>query len=122
LPKFNLTLEELKSGVEKWLYFIKHATDFSQVPGELKEEPFPLAFHLAEKSQMGEAEAYYYEGSLKEKRDRYAERETARLEGREEGELKAKLEIVRTMLEQKMPLETILQITGLTKDDIQHIL
>lgn len=135
LPKFNLTLKELKTGVEKWIYFIKHAIDCSQVPDELKEEPFPLAFHLAEKSQMDEVEAYYYEGSLKEKRDRYAEQETARIEretariegkaegkaeGRAEGELKAKLEIAQTMLEQQIPLETILQITELTKDDLQR--
>lgn len=113
LPKFNLALSELKSGADKWLYFLKHATDLNDVPDELKTEPFPLAFNLAEKSQMSEAEAYYYEGSLKDKRDRYAETETARVE--------TKLEIAKAMLEQRIPFETILQITGLTEEQIKNI-
>ena len=117
LPKFNLTLEQLKISLEKWIYFIKHATDFSQVPDNLREEPFPLAFHLAERSQMNEIEAYYYEGSLKEKRDHYAETETARIEGREE----KTLEIAQAMIEQQIPLETIRQITGLTEEQIKNI-
>jgi predicted transposase/invertase (TIGR01784 family) len=122
LPKFNLTLKELKTSLEKWVYFIKHAPDFPQMPDELRDEPFPMAFHIAERANLSPEEAYYYEGSLKESRDRYAEKETARIEGREEGELKAKIEIAQAMLEQQMPLETILQITGLTEDDLQHLL
>ena len=91
LPKFNLTLEQLKTGLEKWLYFIKHAIDFSQVPNELREEPFPIAFHLVERASLSPVEAYYYEGSLKEKRDRYAEKETARIEGRAAGKAEGPL-------------------------------
>ncbi len=121
LPKFNLTLEQLTTGIDKWLYFLKHTTDLDDVPDALKEEPFPLAFQLAEKSHLSDVEAYYYEGSLKEVRDRYAAEETARIEGIAEGELKAKLEIAQTMLEQQMPLETILQVTGLTRAQIEKM-
>ena len=70
---------------------------------------------------MSDVDAYYYEGSLKEARDRYAAEETARIEGREEGELKAKLEIAQAMIEQQTPLESILQITGLTEEQIKSM-
>jgi len=115
LPKFNLELDQLATHIDKWLYFLKHATDFSDVPDELQDEPFPLAFNLAEKSQMDEVEAYYYEGSLKKKRDRHAAEQTARIEGRQEREI----EIAKAMIRQQIPIETIIQITGLTKEQIE---
>ena len=80
------------------------------------EVPFQLAFHQAELAQLTEEESYYYEGSLKRARDGYASLETARIEGQRE---KA-FEIARALIkQQQMPLETVLQITGLTEEDLQ---
>ena len=130
LPKFNVTLEQLKKSKEKWVYFLKHAAELRQVPDSFNDEPFALAFHLAELAQLSEAEIHYYEGSLKELRDRYAEKETARILGREEGREEGKeigqrekaIQIAQALIEQKIPLETILQITGLTQVELQPFL
>ena len=76
--------------------------------------------------QLSEEENYYYQGSLKEARDRYAEEETARILGREEGrEEGVTIEEKRKAVEiaqQQMPLETILQLTGLTAEELQPFL
>jgi len=166
LPKFNVTLEQLKKSNEKWVYFLKHAAELRQVPESFNDEPFALAFHLAELAQLSEAEIYYYEASLKQLRDRYAEKETARIlgraegreeglkigrdegrdegreeglkigrdegraEGREEGREEGKeigqrekaIQVAQALIEQKIPLETILQITGLTQVELQPFL
>lgn len=41
--------------------------------------------------------------------------------GRKEGEKKAKLEYVKRMLDEKIPIETIIKITGLTKEEIEKL-
>ncbi len=162
LPKFNLTLEQLTTHRDKWIYFLKHATELREVPEALKDEPLPVAFHLAELAQLTEAEIYYYEGSLKESRDRHAEKETARIlglergreegrregieegrregieegrkegrkerieEGREEGraigQKEKTIQIAQALIGQNMPLEAILQVTGLTQAELQPLL
>ena len=114
LPKFNLTLAQLERDRDKWIYFLKHAAELQDIPAIFSEEPFPLVFHKAEVSQLTEAEGYYYEGSLKRARDRYASIETARKE-------KA-FEIAQALIEQQqMSLETTLQITGLTEKDFRQL-
>jgi predicted transposase/invertase (TIGR01784 family) len=142
LPKFNLALEELTTFRDKWIYFLKYATEFRDVPEVFSDEPFELAFHLAEVAQLTEDEIYYYEGSLKQARDRYASLETARLEGVEEGRAKGiaegrtegigegiavgekrrAIQIAQALIKQQMPLETILQLTGLTVEELQPLL
>ena len=157
LPKFNLTVDQLASRRDKWIYLLKRAPELREVPQTLQEEPFPLAFHLAELAQLNEVDRYYYEGSLKEKRDLYAARETARIlgteegreegrkigreegreEGKEEGREKGReegreegkeigqrekaIQIAQALITQNMPLETILQVTGLTREELQPL-
>ena len=114
LPKFNLSLDQLDCGRDKWIYFIKHAPELQEMPSTFSDEPFPFAFHQVELAQLTEEEADYYEGSLKRSRDQYASLETARLE--------AKIEIAQAMIERQMPLDTVLQITGLTEEDLRSLL
>lgn len=42
-------------------------------------------------------------------------------QGLQEGEAKAKIELAKKMLEKKMPIEDIMEITGLSKEEILHI-
>ena len=122
LPKFTLTMDELQTNTDKWIYFIKHAPELESVPQALEAEPFDLAFHLAELAQLNEVDRYYYEGSLKEYRDRYAGEQTAREEGREIGQSERTLEIAQALIAQQIPLETILRVTGLTAAELQPFL
>ncbi len=134
LPKFNLTISELKREREKWIYFLKHSTELQEVPQAFHEEPFTLAFHQAELAQLSEVDRYYYEGSLKEKRDRYASEKTAKEEARAEGieegraegvaigEKSKALQIAQALIAQQMPLQTILQVTGLTVEELRPFL
>ncbi len=85
LSKFKLSLNEIKTHRDKWIYFLKYVSDLRSIPPELSDEPFRVAFELAEFGALTEAEQYYYEGSLKRLRDAYATTQFARKEGLQQG-------------------------------------
>ena len=95
LPKFAKSVEELASGLDKWLYFLRHAAkmDTEAVPAALQQ---PLVLRALEELKMltqDDLERERYEARLKAQRDhnslvRYAleAQEKGRQEGRQEGE------------------------------------
>lgn len=97
LPKFTKTAAELETGLDIWLYFLRHAEkiDTEAVPATLKQ---PLVLRALEELKMvtqTELERHRYEDRLKWQLDQAsyaADRERARLEaleavekGRQEG-------------------------------------
>ena len=122
LPKFNLGLEELETFTDKWIYFLKHTTEFEEIPEGFLESPFNLAFNLAELAQLTAEEYDYYEGSLKQARDLYAVEQTKLLQGIEIGGKQKTIEIAQMLIKQQVPLATVLQTTGLTEEEVQPFL
>ena len=61
LPKFNKKLKELKTVVEKWIYFIKNANDLTMIPKEFQQEPFKSAFDIATQTVWSQDELELYE-------------------------------------------------------------
>ena len=62
LSKFKKAEEELSSVLERWFYFLKHASDLSAVPRALAEEPaiahaFEIAYTDVGKEREQDAEA-----------------------------------------------------------------
>ncbi|MDR1918517.1 MAG: Rpn family recombination-promoting nuclease/putative transposase, partial [Tannerellaceae bacterium] len=47
LPKFNKSLEELETNIDRWLYCLKHLFDLKARPPELKGEIFDRLFEIA---------------------------------------------------------------------------
>lgn len=89
MPNFNKTETELKTRLDKWLFFIKHLEDFQNIPTIFRDEVFSKAFEKAELAKFGYSEIEAYEYSLKVFRDNkntfdYAI-ETATKEGMEKG-------------------------------------
>jgi len=149
LIKFHLGLDELENDRDRWIYFLKHITDFRRVPDQLSAEPFRIAFEIAEIAAMGEDEQYYYQGSLKKMRDDYNSIQYAlttgrregieqgraegltegrieglaegRTEGLTEGRQTEKIEIAQKLLEQGIPMDAIIQATGLTHEELQAL-
>jgi predicted transposase/invertase (TIGR01784 family) len=141
LPKFTKTEPELLTIEDKWLYFIKHAADLSAIPQSLNEPCIVDAF-----SRINEAALTPDELELQQKRHAFiqiqrtglelAEEkgeargigigiemgiEKGREEGREEGELKAKQEIAQGMLSKKLDIDLIVQLTGLTLEQVSAL-
>jgi predicted transposase/invertase (TIGR01784 family) len=69
MPKFTKSPSELASQMDKWLYFIKHASTLDNIPDALHEEVFEHAFETSEIAQFTPAQIDAYETSLKYYRD-----------------------------------------------------
>lgn len=121
LPKFKLKEEDLKSNVEKWLYFLKHLEDFNELPNILNQPIFQKAFERAKEANLTSEERDAYEESLKSYRDSINVIDTARKEGREEGQQVKAFEVARKMAAKGMSLEDIQDLTGLSKEELDQL-
>ena len=121
MPNFKLTETELETRLDKWLYFIKYLEDFQTIPSIIADDVFSQAFAKAELAKFVRTDIDAYEYSLKVFRDNkniydYAV-DTAFDEGKQEG----KLETAKALKKLGVPVETIIEATGLTKEEIEKL-
>ncbi|WP_308007818.1 PD-(D/E)XK nuclease family transposase, partial [uncultured Prevotella sp.] len=108
-------------------------SNLMQRPAALQERVFTRLFEQAEISKFDKQELKLYEDSVNAYRDivnairtaekkKYAEgRAEGREEGRAEGEKKAKERIASNLLALGVPIETIMQASGLSEEEIKNI-
>ncbi len=76
LPKFEVPLEHLSDVKEKWIYFLKHAGDMTEIPPQLREPPeLKEAFEAANRMSWTpeEFDAYIDRGIvIEDERGRFA--------------------------------------------------
>ena len=145
LPKFTKELEELHTHLDKWIYFIKNASDLTVIPQQYQTiHEFQEAFTIATQTTWDKQELEIYDYiSLKEFDElnalRTAEKkgmekgmkkgmekgmEKGRDEGREEGKVQgeqhAKLEIAKNLLD-ILDNQTIALKTGLDEEVIEGL-
>jgi len=125
MPKFNKTLSELKTRFDKWLYIIKNLNRLDKIPEKLREKIFLKFFEVAEIAKFSREQLNEYEDSLKYYRDIKNSLDTAREEGLKEGVEKGKEEeknkIALNCLNEGMPIDVIIKLTGLTKQQIEKL-
>ena len=125
MPNFNQAETELKTRLDKWLYFIKHLEDFQTIPAIFIDDVFTQAFEKAELARYGEAELERYEMNLKIYRDYKNTVDTAyeegKLEGTLEGILLGKLEIAKALKDNGVPTEIISKTTGISEGEINKL-
>jgi predicted transposase/invertase (TIGR01784 family) len=110
LPKFTKSEAELTATLDKWIYFLKHASDLDVIPDNVDTAPLRAAYEVA--NQFGwsreEIELYDYWG-MKEQDVRgaiqFAVDEATRT-------------IARSMLQQGLTPEQVASMTGLTPDEV----
>ncbi len=117
MPNFKKNEADLKSRIEQWLYFIKYLEDFQTIPNIFNDEVFSKAFEKAEIAKYGAIELDNYENSLKSYRDLKGIIDTAL----DEGKLEGKLESARSFKRLGISIETIIEATGLTKEEIEKL-
>ena len=129
MPNFNKSEADLKTRIEKWLYFIKHLEDFQTIPNIFNDDIFSKAFEKAEISKFEPNELDNYQSSLKIFRDNKAvfdyAKDTAydegKLEGKIEGKLEGKLETAKSLKKLGVSIEIIIEATGLSKEEIEKL-
>lgn len=133
MPNFGKAESELKTRLDKWLYFIKNLEDFQTIPQIFKDEiVFIEAMEKAELSKMSDEERAKYNYSLKIYRDNFSIMETKVSEGIKIGEenkekyadekVKEKaMEMAKKCKIKGMTIAEIAELTGLTEDEIKSM-
>jgi predicted transposase/invertase (TIGR01784 family) len=125
MPNFKQAEADLKTRLDKWLYFIKFLEDFQTIPTIFKDEVFTQAFEKAELAKYGQAELDNYENSLKTYRDLKGVINTAfdegKLEGKSEGKIERNIEIAKALKESGVPTGIISKTTGLSENEIDML-
>ena len=138
LPKFNKTINNLETIIEKWAYFFKHAETTSEhdvqkiIEGDdimerVYEELNRFSWNEEELLTYDQSEKYYnsYLATIEYgiEKGREEGREEGKKEGREEGiEIgfeKSKLAIAQNMLKAGIDEKTISLVTGLSLEQIK---
>ncbi len=126
MPKFNKTIDQLETRFDKWLFILRNLHKLDRIPNKLREKIFEKLFETAEIAKFTPEEVEHYEDSLKYYRDLKNSLDTAREEGREEGKeigigigrKEEKIEIAKSLLSNNVPIDVIVQSTGLTEEEI----
>jgi predicted transposase/invertase (TIGR01784 family) len=125
IPNFKRSENQIITRLDKWLYFIKHLEDFQIIPAIIADEVFSQAFEKAELAKFGQADLEKYEMNLKIYRDYKNTVDTAfyegKIEGILEGKLEGKLETAKSLKKLGISVETIIEATGLTKEQIERL-
>ena len=143
IAKFNKSLEELETLYDKWLYALKNLYKLTQRPKALCDKVFDRLFEEAEIARFTPQEQREYEASKMAYRDIKNSIDTAKREGKEEGLAEGmekglaegmekglaegmergmtqrSLEIARKMLANGMDAATVMEITGLSAEQLK---
>ncbi len=121
MAKFKKAESELSSHLEWWLYFLRELVTFDEVPTEFQGDIIENAFELAKLANMTHEDRHAYELSLKYYRDFINVIDTAKKEGKEEGEKKGKREAAKVLKENNVDLSLITAATGLSAEEIKQL-
>ena len=129
MPKFMKGEHELESMFDKWMFVIKNLSRLLERPAALQERVFEHMFQAAEISRFSPQELSLYEDSVKAYRDINNAIVTARKEGMEKGmeegmekgKQMEKIEIAKKLLGSGLPVDQVVQITGLSAEAIEKL-
>ena len=113
VAKFNKREDELETDLDKWLYLLKNMSTLLERPEALRDRVFGRLFDVAEYARLDDEERKKYVEAMNTTRDTfnmiaYARKQTS-------------YEIARRMIDKGLDMDTILDVTGLTKEDIAKI-
>ena len=122
LPKFIETVKEIKTDEEMWIAYISNQLD-KEEKGELIRMKKSIEEINAIVDEVMNDKDVYDALTIRElnEYDRKAALSYAKEKGEAEGERKNKIETAKKMLEMNMPKEQIIEITGLTEEELKNI-
>ena len=137
LPYFTKKAEECVTDFEKWIYVLKHMTTLERIPFETQKKIFKRLAEVADSRCLSKEEMEKYEESQRQVDNYNLGMYSAWLEGNEkgikqgikqgieqgieQGELAKSLDVAKNLLALGMPVSQIMQVTGLTKEQISSL-
>ena len=125
LPYFTKKAEECVTDFEKWIYVLKHMTTLERIPFETQKKIFKRLAEVADSRCLSREEMEKYEESQRQVDNYNLGMYSAWLEGNEkgieQGELAKSLDVAKNLLALGMPVSQIMQVTGLSKEQISSL-
>ena len=134
LPFFDKSEEECETGFEKWIYVLKYMEVLERLPLAEQKKMLDHLAKLPDVRFLSSEEREKYDESIKAADDYYGVLMSYYMNGIDEGEAKGiakgeargshhkSLEIARKMLAKGMDENTIMEITGLTQEEIRKLI
>ncbi len=113
LPKFNKIERQLETLTEKWIFFIKNAENLNLIPASVNDEGLMSAYEEADRHTWSKEELEEYEYSKMRETDEIT-REMLVIENERK-------EIAKNSILAGLKNDLIIQITGLTIQQIQEL-
>ena len=118
LPKFNKTLRQLETRLDKWIYCIKHLGNLTKQPAKFHDEIFDELFEAASINTLKDEDMGQYNKSITEYEDvQICMRDFGEL-NMEKGMLKKAKEVAKRGLKRGFSIDLISELTGLTPNQI----
>lgn len=116
-----------------WIYIIKNMEKLKEMPFVDKNPVFRMLAEIGDLRKLTPEERELYDEDIKVIRDLYAtqkweeeqkrmEIEKGRAEGREQGRAEGKLEIAKNLLAMGIPMDKVVQASGLTEEQISALM
>ena len=125
LPLFDKREEECETGFEKWIYVLKYMEVLERLPFTAQKKIFDHLAKLADVRCLSSEEQEKYDESIKAVDDYYSGLYGSYVEGEEKGIAKGKAEgkaeVARNMMAMGMPWSQIVQLTGLTEEQLKQL-
>ena len=129
IPKFKKQRKDMKTKLDMWMDFISQIDEKEVKNAMSKNKEIKKAQEEYEYLTGDEEErriAFLREKALRDENSIFDAgkdigRKEGKEEGKEEGKKEEKKEIAKSMLKEKMPIETIIKITKLSREEIEKI-
>ena len=130
LPKFNKELKNIKTLVDKWIYFIKNAENLDVIPADLKDKGLKHAYEDADRHNWTKEELEAYQYAEMRRQDEKGKTEVAVKKAVKKAVEKAiektkeadKIETVREFYKNGAGIELIAVSTKLSIEIVKEIL
>ena len=130
LPFFDKSEEECETGFEKWIYVLKYMEVLERLPFTAQKKIFDHLAKLADVRCLSSEEQEKYDETIKAVDDYYGVLMSYYMNGIDEGVAKGEargshhksLEIAKKMMAKGMDENTIMEITGLTQEEIRKLI
>ena len=113
VAKFDKSEDELETDLDKWLYLLKNMSTLLERPAALRDRVFGRLFDVAEYARLDDGERKNYVEAMNTARDTYNVI-TYALE-------KRTYEIAQRMIAKGLDVDTIADLTGLTKEEVAKL-
>ena len=125
VAKFNKREDELETDLDKWLYLLKNMSTLLERPAALRDRVFGRLFDVAEYARLDDEERKNYVIAMNTARDTYNQIDFALNKGigigLEMGCEKKACEIAQKMISKGLDVDTIADLTGLTKEEVAKL-